>query len=204
VARGKDPHNGHPCPLCLCSRVPQINGAVRCPLIFSRIDALPHDSTLAVFWKNVQLPLLAIAFGFPWLAADVYYTDINHICVPVNFRILLKSEGQTKNKYFRDMLAEVLVWGLQPAWITGDRGLCGLDNLKRVRNHTLVCLPLKTIVWYLSLRVLMYKYNAWTFQNQEELCILKDLVWSRCLGPYSKTNIAIISCMCLTLNNLTS
>lgn len=57
--------------------------------------------------------------------------------MPVNFRLVLKSEGQTKNEYFRDMLAEVLVWGLQPAWITGDSWYSGLDNLKRVRNHTL-------------------------------------------------------------------
>lgn len=55
----------------------------------------------------------------------LYYTDINHTCVPINFRIVLKSENNTKNDYFRDMLAEVLVWGLQPAWITGDSWYSG-------------------------------------------------------------------------------
>ena len=67
----------------------------------------------------------------------LYYTDINQVCVPVNFRIVLKSEGQTKNDYFRDMLAEILAWGLQPAWITGDSWYSSLNNLKCVRHHTL-------------------------------------------------------------------
>jgi hypothetical protein len=35
------------------------------------------------------------------------------------------------------MLAEVLVWGLQPLFLTGDSWLRSLDNLKCVRHHTL-------------------------------------------------------------------
>ncbi len=67
----------------------------------------------------------------------LYYTDINQVCVPINFRLVDKSSGQTKNDYFRDMLAEALTWGLQPAWITGDSWYSSLDNLKCVRHHTL-------------------------------------------------------------------
>jgi len=67
----------------------------------------------------------------------LYYTDINQVCMPVNFRIVFKPEGKTKNEYFRDMLAEVLVWGLQPLFLTGDSWYSGLDNLKCVRHHTL-------------------------------------------------------------------
>jgi len=33
---------------------------------------------------------------------------------PVNFRIVDKAEGKTKNDYFLDMLAEVLSWELEP------------------------------------------------------------------------------------------
>lgn len=55
----------------------------------------------------------------------LYYTDINQVCVPVNASIVLKSSGQTKNDYFRDMLAEVLVWGLQPLLLTGDSWYSG-------------------------------------------------------------------------------
>lgn len=32
----------------------------------------------------------------------LYYTDINQVSVPVNFRIDRKSDGKTKNDYFRE------------------------------------------------------------------------------------------------------
>jgi hypothetical protein len=67
----------------------------------------------------------------------LYYTDIHGQHLPVNFRIYDKSEGKTKNDYFLDMLYEVLVWGLEPAWVTGDSWYSGVDNLKRIRNHQL-------------------------------------------------------------------
>ena len=35
--------------------------------------------------------------------------------VPVNFRVVDKAEGKTKNELFREMVAEVLGWGLPPA-----------------------------------------------------------------------------------------
>ena len=38
----------------------------------------------------------------------LYYTDIQGQHMPVNYRIYDKSEGKTKNDYFRDMLPEVL------------------------------------------------------------------------------------------------
>jgi hypothetical protein len=38
----------------------------------------------------------------------------------VNFRVVNKGEGKTKNDYFQEMLAEVLAWGLEPAFVTGD------------------------------------------------------------------------------------
>jgi len=68
---------------------------------------------------------------------SLYYTDINQVCVPVNFRLVDKSSGKTKNDYFRDMLVEILTWGLQPAWITGDSWYSSLENLKCVKHHTL-------------------------------------------------------------------
>lgn len=45
--------------------------------------------------------------------------------------------GKTKNEYFRERVHEVLAWGLQPTWITGDSWYAGLDNLKCVKHHTL-------------------------------------------------------------------
>jgi len=70
----------------------------------------------------------------------LYYTDINQVRVPVNFRVINKSENKTKNEYFREMLEEVLVWGLQPAFVTADTWYASIDNFKRVRHHTLSCL----------------------------------------------------------------
>lgn len=35
------------------------------------------------------------------------------------------------------MLEEVLAWGLEPAFVTGDSWYSGVDNLKRVKKHAL-------------------------------------------------------------------
>lgn len=67
----------------------------------------------------------------------LYYTDVNGVSVPVNYRLYDKEEGKTKNEYFRDMLAEVIAWGLRPAYVTGDSWYSGLDNLKYVRDGAL-------------------------------------------------------------------
>jgi len=64
----------------------------------------------------------------------LYYTDTEGQHLPVNFRVYDKSEGKTKNDYFREMLEEVLAWGLEPAFVTGDSWYSGVDNLKRVKN----------------------------------------------------------------------
>ena len=65
----------------------------------------------------------------------LYYTDVHGQHLPINFRVYDKSEGKTKNDYFRDMLEEVLAWGLEPAFVTGDSWYSGADNLKRVKKH---------------------------------------------------------------------
>jgi len=39
---------------------------------------------------------------------------------PVNYRIYQKSEGKTKNDYLREMVLEVIDWGICPATITTD------------------------------------------------------------------------------------
>lgn len=65
----------------------------------------------------------------------LYYTDIVGHSYPVNFRIYDKKEGKTKNDYFREMVLEVIQWGLTPAWITGDSWYSSLENLKFLRNE---------------------------------------------------------------------
>jgi hypothetical protein len=65
----------------------------------------------------------------------LYYTDIQGKHQPINFRVVDKLEGKTKNEYFLDMLAEVLAWGLEPAFVTGDSWYSCVNNLKRIKNH---------------------------------------------------------------------
>ena len=67
----------------------------------------------------------------------LYYTDLQGQHQPVNFRVYDKSENKTKNDYFLDMLFEVLAWGLEPAFVTGDSWYSCVKNLKTIKNHQL-------------------------------------------------------------------
>ncbi len=67
----------------------------------------------------------------------LYYTDTAGKSVPVNYRIYDKQEGKTKNNYFREMIAEVLAWGLQPKIVTGDAWYSSQENLKFLKNREL-------------------------------------------------------------------
>lgn len=65
----------------------------------------------------------------------LYYTDIAGNSFPVNYRIYDKNEGKTKNDYFLEMIRQVQVWGLKPAWVTGDCWYASKENLKFLRNE---------------------------------------------------------------------
>jgi hypothetical protein len=65
------------------------------------------------------------------------YTDPKGVCLPVNFRLVDKAEGKTKNELFREMVSEVLAWGLRPAVVSADSWYSGLDNLKFLREKGL-------------------------------------------------------------------
>jgi hypothetical protein len=71
---------------------------------------------------------------------SLFYTDIYGISVPVNYRIYDKSVDKTKNDYFREMLIEVMTWGLLPVWVTGDSWYSSLENLKFIRGKELNCM----------------------------------------------------------------
>jgi hypothetical protein len=68
---------------------------------------------------------------------SLFYTDIHGVSVPVNYRICDKLSGKTKNDYFREMLVEVISWGLYPSWVTGDSWYSSLENLKFIRGQKL-------------------------------------------------------------------
>ena len=64
----------------------------------------------------------------------LFHTDKKQTKVPVNYRIYDKKEDKTKNDYYREMLEEVIEWGLQPQWITGDAWYSSLKNLKHAQK----------------------------------------------------------------------
>ena len=65
----------------------------------------------------------------------LYYTDVLGVSYPINFRLYDKREGKTKNDYFREMVQEVKVWGIELAWVTGDSWYSSVENLKFLRNE---------------------------------------------------------------------
>ena len=67
----------------------------------------------------------------------LYYTDINGVSVPVNYRIYKKSEGKTKNDYLREMLLEVISWGIRAKTITADTWYSSKENINLFKNQEL-------------------------------------------------------------------
>ena len=87
---------------------------------------------IGYFWSgNQHRPVKGINL------ITLYYTESNGNSVPVNYRIYNKPEGKTKNDYFREMIAEVLLWGLQPQMVTGDSWCSSKENLNFLRNQKL-------------------------------------------------------------------
>lgn len=67
----------------------------------------------------------------------LFYTDAKGVRVPVSLRVIDKAEGKTKNDLFREMVTEVLAWGLAPAMVTADSWFSGVDNLRFLRDQGL-------------------------------------------------------------------
>ena len=67
----------------------------------------------------------------------LFYGEVGGMRVPVNFRVVDKAEGKTKNDLFREMVKEVLGWGLAPAMVTADRWHSGVENLRFLRDQGL-------------------------------------------------------------------
>ena len=67
----------------------------------------------------------------------LFYGEIGGMRVPVNYRVVDKAEGKTKNDLFREMVSEVLGWGLAPAMVTADSWYSGVENLRFLRDQGL-------------------------------------------------------------------
>lgn len=70
----------------------------------------------------------------------LYYTDLSGKSIPLNYRIYNKQEGKTKNDYLREMIAEILGWGLQPETVTTDAWYSSKDNIKFFKDKELTFL----------------------------------------------------------------
>ena len=57
--------------------------------------------------------------------------------MPVNFRMVDKAAGKSKNDLFREMVAPGLGWGLAPAMVTADSWYSGVENLRFLRDQGL-------------------------------------------------------------------
>jgi hypothetical protein len=67
----------------------------------------------------------------------LFYTDSNWVRLPINWRVVDKSENKTKNEYFREMVDEVLIWWISPSIVTWDCWFSWEENLKFVLSKGL-------------------------------------------------------------------
>lgn len=67
----------------------------------------------------------------------LYYTDLSGKSIPVNYRIYNKQDDKTKNDYLREMITEVMDWGLKPKTMTTDAWYSSKENLKLLKNKGL-------------------------------------------------------------------
>ena len=111
-----------------------------------RDGTLSNDDT--VIEKPYSNPALSEFIGYYWSGKEhriikginlisLYYTDTNGTSLPINYRIYNKKDNKTKNDYFREMVDEVMEWGLKPSYVTGDSWYSSKENLKFLRNKKL-------------------------------------------------------------------
>lgn len=107
----------------------------------------------------------------------LYYTDTQGNHQPVNFRVYDKSENKTKNDYFLEMLAEVLIWGLQPSFVTMDSWYSCVKNLKTIKNHQIGFLAALE-----SNRLVSIEKGTWVQVQNIEIARDGSVVWLREFG----------------------
>lgn len=91
----------------------------------------PNQTTLIdYFWSGKHKKVVK---GINLLT--LYYTDPTGVSVPVNYRLNDKREGKTKHDYFREMLLEVMGWGLNPAMITADSWYACVETLTLLKHQ---------------------------------------------------------------------
>ena len=96
----------------------------------------------------------------------------------MNYRVYDKADSKTKNDYFQDMLAEVLAWGLRPAFTTGDSWYSCEKNLKTVKNHRM------GLMFALEAnRTVSVEKGTWVQVQKLDVPDEGLVVWLRNVGP---------------------
>lgn len=67
----------------------------------------------------------------------LFYADTRGVRVPVSFRVVDKAQRKSKNDLFREMVEEVLGFGLRPAIVTADSWYSSVENLKFLKKKGL-------------------------------------------------------------------
>ena len=84
---------------------------------------------LGYFWSSkAAKPVLGLSL------VTLYYTSVNGLRVPINYRLYDKTEGKTKNQYFQEMWQEVRQWGLRPRAVTSDTWYAAKANLNVLKD----------------------------------------------------------------------
>jgi hypothetical protein len=107
----------------------------------------------------------------------LYYSDQQGRSVPINYRVYDKADNKTKNDYFLDMLDQVLAWGLEPSYVTGDSWYSSANNLKAVKNH-----GLGLLFAIESNRTVSLEKGTWAQVQKLDIPEQGMLVWLRDFG----------------------
>lgn len=107
----------------------------------------------------------------------LYYTDPQGRHLPVNYRVVDKTEDKTQNQYFQEMLSEVLAWGLRPAFVTGDAWYACEKNLKTVKHH-----GMGFMFAIASNRIVSTEKGSWTQVQTLDVPEEGMMVWLRDYG----------------------
>ena len=67
----------------------------------------------------------------------LYYADPDGQSMPINYRLYNPRDNKTKNDYLREMIEEVISWGVKPSAITTDCWYSSKKNLRFFRNKKL-------------------------------------------------------------------
>ncbi len=92
--------------------------------VIEKIYSDPKKAELISYFWSVKAHKTIIILNLTTL----YYSDINGNLVPINYRTYDKKEGKTKNDYFREMVSEIINWGVKPRIVTGDSWYSGVEN----------------------------------------------------------------------------